>query len=353
MRLYKTQTNFNCGIDLHSRNMYICVADKEGNILVHKNVKKNDFQYFLKLIKPFRHNLTVACECCFNWYWLCDACHKAGIPFVLGHALYMKSIHGGKAKNDKIDSEKIAHLLRTNMLPQAYAYPVEKRSTRNLLRRRTAFVWQRATLLANLSMGVMQEGQPPLEKHERRRSEQKEHLMNRYNDPMHQLSVEADTYLVEHYDSIIAKLEQTIIDHTNKHHHRDYVLLKTIPGLGKIMGLLILYEIDEINRFPRVQDFSSYSRLVKCKAVSDGKVYGTKGAKIGNGYLKYAITETAFMCRRHHPLLNKFSQKLENKHGKKVANAIMANKIGRAIYFMLRDKKGFDINKLINNKVKI
>ena len=34
----------------------------------------------------------------FTWYWLADLCAHEGIPFVLGHALYMKAIHGGKAK---------------------------------------------------------------------------------------------------------------------------------------------------------------------------------------------------------------------------------------------------------------
>lgn len=42
---------------------------------------------------------------------------KEGIAFVLGHALYMKAIHGGKAKNDKIDAHKIAVLLRGGLLP--------------------------------------------------------------------------------------------------------------------------------------------------------------------------------------------------------------------------------------------
>ncbi len=61
----------------------------------------------------------------FTWYWLADLCQKEGIPFVLGHALYMKAIHGGKAKNDKIDSKKIAVLLRGGMIPMAYVYPGE------------------------------------------------------------------------------------------------------------------------------------------------------------------------------------------------------------------------------------
>ena len=100
MKYYKTNTEYNCGIDLHTKQMYICVMDREGNNLVHKNIKGNDFSFFLKLVAPYRHSLTVVCECCYNWYWLADACMDADIEFVLAHALYLKHIHGGKNKND-------------------------------------------------------------------------------------------------------------------------------------------------------------------------------------------------------------------------------------------------------------
>jgi hypothetical protein len=63
-------------------------------------------------VKPFRDGLVVGAECMFAWYWLADLCEDETIPFVLGHALYMKAIHGGKAKSDKIDAGKLAALLR-------------------------------------------------------------------------------------------------------------------------------------------------------------------------------------------------------------------------------------------------
>src|SRR5262245_774368 len=113
MKYYTSTTEFNCGIDLHARQMYVCVMDRQGKKLVHTNVKDNDFHFFLKLVSPYKHSLTVCCECMFGWYWLADACQAAGLPFVLAHALYVKAIHGGKNKNDRIDSEKLSHLLRS------------------------------------------------------------------------------------------------------------------------------------------------------------------------------------------------------------------------------------------------
>ena len=89
-------------------------------------------------------------ECIFTWYWVADFCAERGIDFALGHAYYMKSIHGGKTKSDKIDSEKIANMLRGGMFPIAYAYPKAKRAVRDLLRRRLFFVRQRAELSVHL-----------------------------------------------------------------------------------------------------------------------------------------------------------------------------------------------------------
>ena len=132
MRFYTTQHPFYCGIDLHARMMYVCILDQSGEVLVHRNMK-TDPDTFLKAIAPYRQGMVVAVECMFTWYWLADLCADEGIPFVLGHALYMKAIHGGKAKNDKIDSQKIAALLRGGMLPQAYVYPAKMRATRDLL----------------------------------------------------------------------------------------------------------------------------------------------------------------------------------------------------------------------------
>ena len=88
------------------------------------------------------------------WYWLADLCADEHVPFVLGHALYMKAIHGGKSKNDKIDSKKIAVLLRGGTLPLSYVYPRKMRSTRDLLRRRNYLKRKRAALRAMIEEGA-------------------------------------------------------------------------------------------------------------------------------------------------------------------------------------------------------
>jgi hypothetical protein len=148
MRFYNQPHQFYCGIDLHVKTMYVCILDTAGQVLVHRNVPSTPAA-FLEVVAPYRTDLVVAVECMFTWYWLADLCAAEAIAFVLGHALAMKAIHGGKAKNDKIDSHKIAVLLRGGMLPQAYVYPAAMRSTRDLLRRRLHLVLKRGELLAH------------------------------------------------------------------------------------------------------------------------------------------------------------------------------------------------------------
>ena len=155
MRFYNEQRPFYCGIDLHARTMYLCILDQPGNIVLHKNIKAQPGS-LLHAIRPYREGLVIGCECMFAWYWLADLCAEEEIEFVLGHALYMRAIHGGKSKNDRIDSEKIARLLRGGTFPLSYVYPAQMRSTRDLLRRRTFLMRRRGEALAH----IHQRGRP-------------------------------------------------------------------------------------------------------------------------------------------------------------------------------------------------
>ena len=149
MRFYNQQHRYYCGGDLHARSLYLHILDDQGQTRFEKNLPANP-SAFLDAIAPFRDGLVVGVECMFAWYWLADLCEREAIPFVLGHALYMKAIHGGKSKTDRIDAGKIAGLLRGGLFPQAYVYPNAKRATRDLLRRRSFFVRHRGQLIAHI-----------------------------------------------------------------------------------------------------------------------------------------------------------------------------------------------------------
>lgn len=340
MRFYTTQHPFYCGIDLHARTMYVCILSQSGEVLVHRNMK-TDPDTFLHVVAPYRQGLVVAVECMFTWYWLADLCADEGIPFVLGHALYMKAIHGGKAKNDKIDSQKIAALLRGGMLPQAYVYPARMRATRDLLRRRMHLAHKRAELLAHVQNTNSQYNLPAIGKKIAYKAN-REGVAERFADPAVQKSIEVDLALITYYDELLRDVELTIVNTARHHDANTLHLLQTVPGIGKILSLVLLYEIHDVHRFPRVQDFVSYCRLVKCARESAGKRYGTSGTKIGNAHLKWAFSEAAVLFLRDHPAAQKYLARLEKKHDKGKALTILAQKLARAVYHMLTRQVAFD-----------
>ena len=342
MRFYTKQHQFYCGIDLHARTMYVCILDQHGTILVHRNMKASP-EMFLKAIAPYRADLVVCVECIFTWYWLADLCAQEGIPFVLGHALYMKAIHGGKAKNDKIDSQKIAALLRGGMLPEAYVYPAEMRATRDLLRRRTHLMRKRAELLAHVQNTNSQYNLPEIGKKITYKAN-RDGVAERFEDVAVQKTIEVDLVLITYYDDLLKDLELYILKTAKQHDANTLYLLQTIPGIGKILSLVLLYEIHDIRRFPRVQDFASYARLVICSKESAGKRLGTSGKKIGNAHLKWAFSEAATLFLRQNPAGQKLLGRLEKKHDKGKALSILAHKLGRAVYHMLKRKVAFDMD---------
>ena len=341
MRFYNTNHKQYCGIDLHARSMYLCVLSHDGKTLLHKNLP-TDPDVFLNAIAPFREDLVVAVECIFTWYWLADLCAQEGIAFVLGHALYMKAIHGGKAKNDRIDALKIATLLRGGMLPQAYVYPAEMRSTRDLLRRRLFWVRQRGQLLAHIQ-NTHHQYNLPTPKARLAYRKNREGVAEHFADSAASKSVSSDIELAEHYDSLITKLELYLCRQTKLHDQDNFYRLRSIPGIGKVLVMTILYEIHDIDRFERVQNFASYSRLVKCEKSSSGKRLGTGGNKIGNVHLKWAFSEAAVLFLRANPVAQRYIENLRRKHGKAKSLSILAHKLGRAVYFMLKRQKSFSM----------
>ena len=344
MKFYTKQHNFYCGIDLHSDAMYVCILDATGEMVVHKNIPTRP-KSFLKLIKPYRDGLLVGCECMFSWYWLADLCEDQGIDFVLGHALYMKAIHGGKAKNDRIDSHKIVALLRGGTFPVAYAYPRKMRATRDLLRRRNHLTRKKGELIAHIQNTAVQYNMEPLGSLSRP-CDRKE-VSGRFTDPIVRAMVEVDLTMIDQYDALLGTVERYLEKIAVGHDPINFALLKGIHGVGRILALVILYEIEDIARFPRVQDFASYCRLVKPAKQSNGKNYGHSGKKIGNAHLRWAFGEAIILMLRGNPSLQQMKQKLASKHGKGKALAILSHRLGRAVYFMLKNQVPFDPDKFM------
>ena len=342
MRFYTQQHRFYAGIDLHARTISLCVLDANGQVVREATIDATPAA-FLAALAPLRDGLVVGCECMFAWYWLADLCAAESIPFVLGHALYLKLIHGGKSKNDKIDAHKLATLLRGGAFPQAYVYPKGMRETRDLLRRRTFLVRQRSHFLAHLVNTNSQYNLPPLaQKLCYARNRAAIDLPARFADPSVRQNVETDLALVDALDEQVRGLELYLTRSAKVDDPQAYARLRSVPGVGPVLALVLLYEIHDSKRFAEVGQFLSYARLVRCSHESAGKVKGSGGRRIGNAHLRWAFGEAACLLLRESDAAKKWLARKERKSGKGRALGALAAKLGRAVYHLLRKGEAFD-----------
>jgi transposase len=232
------------------------------------------------------------------------------------------------------------------MIPRAYIYPPEMRATRDLLRRRCHLLRKRAELLAHLQNTNSQYNLPEFGKklaYKGNRAGVEDH----FPEPRVRKTIELGVSLIDHYDKLLSEVELSITRTAKRHDAQSFARLQSVPGIRQILALVILYEIQDIARFPRVQDFLSYGRLVKCAKESAGKRYGLSGKKIGNPQLTWAFSEAAVLFLRQNKLGQDYFAKLERKHGKGTALTVLAQKLARAVYFMLTRHQAFDLTRFV------
>jgi transposase len=168
----------------------------------------------------------------------------------------MQAIHGGKAKNATSDAQKRAVLLRGGLLPQAYGYPAAMRATRDLWRRRMHLMRQRAELLAPVHKTTSPYTLPEIGKKMAYKAN-RDGGAARFPDPAVQKSIAVALALLDYDDQLLPALDLPIV-HTAKHHDaKTFYRLRSMPGVGQSLALVMRSESHAIQRFPRVQDVVS------------------------------------------------------------------------------------------------
>jgi hypothetical protein len=175
-------------------------------------------------------------------------------------------------------------------------------------------------------------------------------VAERFPAPAVPKSIAVDLALIGHYDQRLRDVELSILKTAKQHKAQTLYLLRTVPRIGEILSGVLLYEIHDIPRFPRVQDFLSYCRLVKCTKEAAGKRSGTSGPKIGNAHLTWACSEAAGLFLRANPAGQKSLSTLEKKHGSGKALTLLGQTLGRTVYDMLQRHTAFDMGKFLNGE---
>jgi transposase len=321
--------------------------NKNGKVLIKKSIKC-EIGLLMDILKPYLKSITVGIESTFNWYWLLDGLKRYKVPCHLGHALYIKRMSGNKHKRDSVDARQIADLLRTNRFPQAYDYPEQMRGTRDLLRRRHSFVRRRAGTYTHLQNTLNSSGFTETFRGAVRRKGDRRTLEKLPRNKDVGKNIACDLDYIESLDSIIVDLEKTVIDSAHYHNRKHFKLLHTMPGVGKITALTVLYETHIVKRFKNVRCYSSYCRVVQAGNESGGTSYGhTTNDKIGNPYLKWAFSEIGMKMITQSSLVKQWYDTQVTAHGKGGANARLRHKVAIAVYYMLKHEIVFDEYKFL------
>jgi transposase len=147
---------------------------------------------------------------------------------------------------------------------------------------------------------------------------------------------------------LIAEVESYLTRTAQVDDVQTYHRLRTIPGVGKVLALVLLYELHDVHRFDTAGQFLSYARLVRCAHESAGKRLGSGGHKIGNAHLRWAFAEAACLFLRSSERAKKWKQKQAAKRGEGRALGILAARLGRAVYHLLRKGESFDEDRFWN-----
>jgi len=331
------------GIDLHSSNNYIGVINSKDKRLYGRR-HENNIKHVVRALSPFKKTLKgVVVESTFNWYWLVDGLQEAGFKVHLANPTAIQVYKGLKYTDDKWDSFWLAHILRLKLLPQGYIYPKQERSVRDLLRRRLMFVRQRTTQILSLQSmiarhrGLNYSGSTI-------KGFMDPFIERLFDDPYLALLAKSQMATIRHLSQTIKEIEAKVRSKISL--RKQYQLLLTTPGIGQVLGLTIMLEVGDIDRFKKAGNYSSYCRCVESKKMSNNKKKGENNKKNGNRYLAWAYVEAAYHAARSNKFAQRFFQRKMAKSNRTLATKALANKLTKATYFIMRDQVPFDESRL-------
>lgn len=332
-----------CGIDLHSNNSFIVIIDSNDKRIFEKKLA-NEPSKILMVLKPYQKKLVgIVIESTFNWYWLVDMLMEEGFKVQLANPAAIQQYSGLKHTDDRYDSFWLAHLLRLGLIKTGYIYPKELRSVRDLMRKRIQLVQNRTKQILSIqNLYARNKGIKISSNHIKiLKPEDVQKMFSNFN---HELAILSSLVIVKALENQISGLEKVILSQVKL--FPEFEKLLTVDGIGKILGLTIMLETGNINRFAKVGNYASYCRTVSSKKTSNNKKKGVGNTKNGNKYLSWAFVEAANFFIRHNNSAKKYYQKKTAKTKQVVAIKAIAHKLSRACYFIMRDQTDFDVERL-------
>jgi transposase len=321
------------GIDLHRNRSHIAVIDEQGELTLSRRIV-NGREAFLELLGGLEGESQIAVEATYGWEWLAELLEDAGYEMHLAHPLRTRAIAAARVKTDAVDAKTLAHLLRADLLPEAYVAPRELRDLRELLRHRIGLTAMRSALKNRVHAilakhGITREHSDLFGKGGRQFLEQLELR-------------EAPRRRLDSLIALICDFDREIdattreIDQRAKADDRVDVLTQ-IRGVGPYTAMLIIAEVGEIARFPDARHLCAWAGLTPTVRSSDGKARLGHISRQGSPALRWALVEAAQKCTTGGGPLREQFERITKRRGRKVAKVAVARQILTLSYYGLRD----------------
>ena len=332
-----------CGIDLHSNNGFYGIVEKSGKRVFGRRISNNPGKVLETLGQFKKQIVAIAVESTYNWYWLVDCLKKNGFKVTLANPAAMEQYSGLKDTNDESDAFFIAEQMRLGILPTGYIYPKKERHIRDILRRRSLFVGQRTAQILSLQNMISRQCGKSVSVRDIQKLDS-EILIDILESDSNMFMAKQNLDMIRILSERIKVIEKYVLSKAEL--ISEFEKLMSIPGIGKILGLTIMYETGDISRFPKAGNYTSYCRCVKAQAKSNNKKKGNNNRKNGNKYLSWAFVEGAHKMRQFCPEAQSYYDKKKAKLPVVVATKSLAGKMTKAAYYILRDQEDFNVKKM-------
>lgn len=331
------------GIDLHGKNHVLLIINQLDE-WVHKTRIANNINLTLDVLNRFKNRLeAIAVESTYNWYWLVDGLKRNGYNVKLAHPAAFERYGGIKYTNDYSDAFYLAQLLRKGDLPEGNIMDIKRRQIRDLLRKRVMLMQEKTKHILSLQSLIARNSGKMLPNNNIK-SLTKNNIKELFQNEFLIMNAIMHINMMDKIKSELKPIEKKIFSELKI--TKEYKLIQTVDGIGKVLAATIILETGNISRFKQVGNYSSYCRLVKSERRSNGRRKGKNNHKNGNKYLCWAYVEAATFMIRNNEKARKFYHRKKTKTNKIIAKKALANKIARACFYILRDNVEFNEKKL-------
>ena len=319
------------GIDLHRRRSVFVHLDGQGQQLEVAHLV-NDPDAWLAQLGHAGPDPQVVLEATYGWYWAADLLAAHGATVHLAHPLGVAAYSHRRVKNDVLDARELAHLLRTDLLPEAWIAPPATRQLRELVRYRVKLVHFQTSLKDQVHAVLAKAGIPVTASD----------LFGVAGRAML-----ADCRLPGAYrdrvDSLLGLLEQVQVQEAAfaasiarwLREDPGYRAVQAIPGVGPTLAAVFVAEIGQVHRFAHPQQLCSWAGLTPRHYESDTKVRRGHVTKQGSRLVRWAAVEAI----QHGGTARMRAQRagIQARRGKNIAKVAMARKLLTLVYYGLRD----------------